>query len=259
MSQKLLEQLTAAMPSAMEVPTPIKQLYQWIEQQGFFIDNADDERIGFLYSDEKLQESQTENGRGGGTDIEFKAEGSKYLHHWFGAEHDEVNQRLCVFAKTGGEGSMAAFWLSDIGEVKIVHLGSGSGSLLNCVLADNSIDFLRLLAIGYDEICWDDAFSASPQDNDEFVVQPNIEFQNWVKETFQVTIPETALEIVKHPASMDDSNSKDEFWNWCRKFQQEETKEDVLAIAKLMKEVGVDRDFIIENTGLSGAEVDSLE
>ena len=223
MNNKLLAQLEAVMPIGTKVPMPIQQLYEWIEQQGFFTDSADTNRIGFLYPDEKLQASQTENGRDGGTSIEFMAEGSRHLHYWFGAEYDEVNQRLCVFAKTGGEGSMAAFWLSDAGEVKIVHLGSGSGSLLNCVLADNSVDFLRLLAIGYDEICWDDEFGAPPQDNAEFIVQPNTEFQNWVKETFKVTIPETALEIVNYPSSMDDDDSEDEFWNWCRKFQQEET------------------------------------
>lgn len=206
------------MPAGMQVPQPIQQLYQWIEQRGLFIDNSDDKRIGFLYSDEELQESQTDEGRDGGTAIAFMAEGSVYLHQWFGAEHDEIKQRLCVFAQTGGEGSMGAFWLSDADEVKIVHLGSGSGSLLNCVLADNGVDFLRLLAIGYDEICWDEAFDSPPEANTEFIVQPNIEFQNWVKETFHVTIPETALEIVKHSSSMDDKDSKDEFWNWCQKF-----------------------------------------
>ena len=259
MSSKLLAQLREVMPAGMKVPVPIQQLYEWIEQQGFFIDNIDNNRIGFLYPDEKLQESQTDNGRDGGTAIAFMAEGSRHLHHWFGAEYDEVKQRLCVFSQTGGEGSMGAFWLSDAGEVKIVHLGSGSGSLLNCVLADNGVDFLRLLAIGYDEICWNEAFDAPPQVNAEFVVQPNTEFQNWVKETFKVTIPETALEIVKHPASMDDSDSEDEFWNWCQKFQQKETKEDILTMAALMKAAVVEREFIIENTGLSEAEVDSLE
>lgn len=41
-------------------------------------------------------------------------------------------------------------------------MGSGSGSLLSCVLADNAVDFLRLLAIGYDEICWDEDFPFLP-------------------------------------------------------------------------------------------------
>ena len=42
--------------------------------------------------------------------------------------------RVCVFARTGGDGSMAALWLEPSGTQKIVHLGSGSGSTLVCVL-----------------------------------------------------------------------------------------------------------------------------
>ena len=96
-------------------------------------------------------------------------------------------------------------------------MGSWSGSILCCVLADDAVDFLRLLAIGYDEICWDECFPYPPNHNTEFFVKPNIEFQNWVKETFNVTIPQTALEVVKHPAQIDDDESEDAFFNWCKK------------------------------------------
>lgn len=79
-----------------------------------------------------------------------------------------------------------------------------------------------------------------------------------MRNTFNVTIPETASEIVKHPSSMDDESSEDEFWNWCQKFKQEETKEDLLAMALAMKEVGVGVEEIAEMTGLSITEVDAL-
>ena len=74
---------------------------------------------------------------------------------------------------------MAAFWLDDDGKQKIVHLGSGSGSTLVCVLADDCVDFLRLLAIGYDEICWNEEFLQPPNTNTgqgELFIHPNIEF-----------------------------------------------------------------------------------
>jgi hypothetical protein len=258
MPNKLLEQLEAVMPAGMQVPQAMKQLYDWIENRNLFVDNGDG-HIGFLYPENLLKASWTDEGRDGGTEIEFAAEGSVNLHYWFGAEYEEVNQRLCVFAQTGGEGSMGAFWLSDTGEVKIVHLGSGSGSTLTCVLAENCVDFLRLLAIGYNELCWSDEFNSPPLANDEFVVQPNVEFQQWVRNTFSVTIPETALEIVKYPALMDDEVSEDEFWNWCQKFKQEETKEDRLAIAASMKAVGIETEQIVEMTGLSALEVGALE
>ena len=96
---------------------------------------------------------------------------------------------------------------------------TGSGSLLCCVLADNAVDFLRLLAIGYDEICWDEEFATPPSANSGFKVAPNVAFQEWVKTTFNVTIPETALEIVKHPAQIGDEDSANEFCAWCRQFQ----------------------------------------
>jgi len=99
-----------------------------------------------------------------------------------------------------------------------VHLGSGSGSVLTCVLADNFVDFLRLLAIGYNEICWDTNFPFPPNENNDFVVKPNVKFQSWVKDTFNVEIPKNALEIVKFPARMDDESSEDEFFNWYQKF-----------------------------------------
>jgi hypothetical protein len=241
----------------MQVPQPIKQLYEWVENRNLFVDNEGG-RIGFLYPENLQKASWTDEGRDGGTEIEFAAEGSVNLHYWFGAEHEEVNQRLCVFAQTGGEGSMGAFWLSDSGEVKVVHLGSGSGSTLACVLAHNCVDFLRLLAIGYNELCWSDEFNSPPLANDEFVVQPNVEFQDWVRNTFNVTIPATALEIVKYPSSMDDESSEDEFWNWFQKFKQQETKEDVLTMALAMKEVRIEIKQIAEMTGLSIAEVDAL-
>ena len=48
------------------------------------------------------------------------------------------------------------------------------------------------------------------------IVHPNLAFQSWVRETFATTIPSTALEVVRHPASMDDDDSPDPFWKWVR-------------------------------------------
>ncbi|MBF9143399.1 SMI1/KNR4 family protein [Hymenobacter properus] len=218
MENKLIRQLEAVMLAGVAVPLPIKQLYEWIEANGFYIDN-DGGRIGFLYPEQDLQESWTDEGRRGGTNIEFAASGNANLKYWFGAEHEEVNRRVCVFGKTGGEGSECAFWMSDTGELKIVHMGSGSGSVLNCVLADNAVDFLRLLAIGYDEICWSEEFVAPPNElNEDFKVEPNVEFQEWVRSTFKVEIPKMALEIVRHPSDMGDEDSEDEFCRWCQQF-----------------------------------------
>ena len=220
MKNKLLSQLEDVLPKGMCIPDGIKLLYRWIENNRFYED-INELRYGFLYPKEKLINSWTETGRDGGTDISFHAIGTENLKHWFGLEedNDELKNRLCVFAQSGAEGSQCAFWLTDMNEIKIVHMGSGSGSCLACVLADNAIDFLRLLAIGYDEICWDEAFPYPPNEyNNEMCVKPNEEFKNWVKSTFDVDIPKTALEVVKNPANLNDVISEDEFFNWYQQF-----------------------------------------
>ncbi len=210
---KLCDEITATLLPCMAVPESLRQLFDWIEQHGYFVD-TDDRRVGSLFPDDELKAGWTDDERPGGTIIEFSAEGNAELHYWFGHERRDVLDRLCVFAHTGAEGSMAAFWLDDGGKQRIVHLGSGSGAVMCCVLADDPIDFLRLLAIGYDEICWNDAFSESPNADDELFVHPNIAYQNWVQETFGVTIPKTALEIVRNPAEMGDEDSLDAFCRW---------------------------------------------
>ncbi|GAA4114238.1 hypothetical protein GCM10022393_13560 [Aquimarina addita] len=220
MKTKLTDQLERVLPKGMSVPYELTLLYQWIEDRKLYVDTKNGDRIGFLYPEKKLKESWTETEREGGTQIEFAAGGTDNLKYWFGGEDTkELKSRLCVFAQSGAEGSECALWLNDNNELKIVHMGSGSGSLLSCVLADNMIDFIRLLAIGYDELCWDENFPYPPnQNNDPFIVKPNKEFQQWVKKTFNMTIPTTALEIVKHPATMDDESSDDEFFNWYQNF-----------------------------------------
>lgn len=214
----LIEQLAKDLPSKMVIPEPLKKLYQWIEKNGLYIDSEElGKRIGFLYPTDKLKESWTDGERDGGTYIEFYAESQEIFKYWFGQENDEILSRLYVFAKSGAEGSTCALWLDDNNETKIVHMGSGSGSMLCCILANDAIDFLRLLAIGYDEICWNECFALSPNSDDEFIVHPNVEYQNWVKQTFDVEIPLTALEIVKHPSEIGDRDSLDAFCLWCCK------------------------------------------
>ena len=218
MDNKLTEQLEKVLPKGMALPNELKMLYQWIEENRLFVDN-DGYRIGFLYPEKELKDSWTETERDGGTIIDFSAGGVENLKYWFGGENEEIKERLCVFAQSGAEGSECALWLTDNNEIKVVHMGSGSGSVLACVLADNFIDFLRLLAIGYDEICWEVNFPFPPnENNDDIIVKPNIKFQNWVKQTFNVEIPKTALEIVRHPATMDAEDSEDEFYNWYKKY-----------------------------------------
>ncbi|CAI3942186.1 unnamed protein product [Commensalibacter communis] len=228
MGNKLIRQLEQNLPAEIAIPHEMKMLYQWIEDHNLFID-TDTHRIGFLYPDDELKANWTDTKRDGGTCVEFCASLNESAPCWFGFNNlndqnhqekiKEIQQRLYIFGQTGAEGSQCAFWLNDKAELKIVHMGSGSGSILCCVLAENALDFLRLLAIGYDEICWDEEFPYPPNIyNPIFFVSPNIAFQDWVKTTFNTGIPKIALEIVKRPTRMGDEPSQDEFYNWCNQY-----------------------------------------
>ena len=213
---KLEQQIALTLLPGMSLPEPLKQLFTWIESHGLYVDTAKG-RVGFLFPEAEMKAGWTESSRPGGTRIELAAEGNANLKYWFGHERPDVLNRLCVFAKTGGDGSMAAFWLDPAGQQKIVHLGSGSGSMMVCVLANTPVDFLRLLAIGYDEICWSEQFSEPPvthSTDGAFAVQPNSAFQEWVRATFGVTVPSVASEIVAHPDDMGRPESRDEFNRW---------------------------------------------
>ena len=80
------------------------------------------------------------------------------------------------------------------------------------------MDFLRLLAIGYDEICWDSELPLLPNhDEDELFVKPNLPFRTWMENTFRTTIPELGTEIVT-PIQMGEQKSKgDSFVEWSNK------------------------------------------
>jgi len=210
----LIDQIEKTLHEGMYIPDSFKLLFEWIESNDLYVDR-DGIRYGLLFSEKEMKASWTDTERIGGTDIGFYACGNRNMEAVYS---DRIKGRLVEFAQSGGDGSMVAFWLDDDGKQKIVHLGSGSGSVLCCVLADDPIDFLRLLAIGYDEICWNDEFDKPPNEGVEesggLFVEPNIRFREWVVETFKTTIPATALEIVKNPSEYGDEDSKDPFCSW---------------------------------------------
>ena len=213
----LLQQLENALPEGMQIPEELRKLYQWIEDNGYYMD-AKGVRYGWLFPEDKIKESWTDNERIGGTMITFNVDEESYRNELLEIQYkehlDEVKRRLLVFARSGADGSECALWLDDEGHTQIVHIGSGSGSMMTCILVKNALDFLRLLAIGYDEICWDEHYSLPPNsDKNEMFVHPNTQYQEWVQNTFHTTIPAIGLEVVT-PHSMDDEATDDPFLNW---------------------------------------------
>ena len=213
----LLQQLENALPKGMQIPEELRQLYQWIENNGYYSEN-EGIRYGYLYPQDKLRESWKEEEREGGTDIAFSVlkniDREEVLENYYKKHKDEVRRRLLVFAQSGADGSECALWLDDEGHTQIVHIGSGSGSMMTCILVKNALDFLRLLAIGYDEICWDEEYSSPPNSNkDNTFVHPNTQYQEWVQNTFHTTIPKIGLEVVI-PHSMAENPITDPFLKW---------------------------------------------
>ena len=213
----LLQQLENALPEGMQIPEELRQLYQWIEDNGYYSEN-EGIRYGYLYPQDKLRESWKEEEREGGTDIAFSVlkniDREEVLENYYKKHKDEVRRRLLVFAQSGADGSECALWLDDEGHTQIVHIGSGSGSIMTCILVKNALDFLRLLAIGYDEICWDEDYPLSPNSNkDNTFVHPNTQYQEWVQNTFHTTIPKIGLEVVT-PHNMNDEPITDPFLKW---------------------------------------------
>ncbi|MDO4881269.1 MAG: SMI1/KNR4 family protein [Capnocytophaga sp.] len=213
----LLQQLENALPEGMQIPEELRKLYQWIEDNGYYEDRGGI-RYGWLFPEEEIRESWTDEERIGGTIITFNVDEETYRNELLEIQYkqhlEEVKRRLLVFARSGADGSECALWLDGEGRTQIVHIGSGSGSMMTCILVKNGLDFLRLLAIGYDEICWDEDYPDPPNtDEDNTFVHPNTQYQEWVQNTFHTTIPKTGLEIVT-PHGMDEDPTADPFLQW---------------------------------------------
>lgn len=209
---QLIYQLQSVLPDGMSIPKEIEMLYEYIEENGYYIDRKNI-RYGFLCPEDNPS----------GTNITFRIDDDDTLKYfipsYFGdgsADATEVKKRVCIFARSGKDGSLCALWLNEQNETKIVHLGTGSGSMLYGVIAENAVDFLRLIAIGYDEICWESELKAPPRNT-----APNIQFQNWVRTNFNVEIPQTGAEIVTYPLEEPNADDpfcvNDPFLNWLDK------------------------------------------
>jgi hypothetical protein len=112
------------------------------------------------------------------------------LRAWFG-EGCEAWRHLAGFGN-GPDGSIFALWLYgglDTTRSPIVHLGSEGDRLV--VIADNLRAFLALLAIGYDELGFDDL--AKPPEKPQ-TAEP---LRQWVLSTFGIEAPRTGIELMR--------------------------------------------------------------
>jgi len=108
---------------------------------------------------------------------------------WFGADAEMASQFAPFGA--GGDGSILALWLlngMDARNAPVVHLGSEGDPCM--VVARDFREFLRLFAIGYNELGFDD-LSQPPSDPGS---------ANWlramVRERYNLDVPVTGAEVV---------------------------------------------------------------
>ncbi|ROP62110.1 hypothetical protein EDF81_0592 [Enterobacter sp. BIGb0383] len=203
----LLEQLHTITETKITIPAEISALYHWIEQNGL-IEKYDSGFLGGRISEEWDNVP----------DVTFTASYHDALRYWFDvpAVTEEIAARLVIFASSGADGSMLGMWLDDDRQVRFVHLGSGSGSQLCCIVARNARDFLSLLAVGYNELGMVYDFSLSPEEVHEGG-ELNASFLEWLKETFNITRPENAAQIVGETPEIWCETTSDPFCLWCNK------------------------------------------
>jgi len=192
------EQTLARVPPGFVLGEPLRLLVEWIETQDYVGTAHDGDLYGVL------------DGRHLGPAVSIagysREKTSSFVGSWFGDVDEDPSSWLWAFAETGADGSTAALWLGVDGRTRVVHLGSGSGSMLTCVLAEDALDFVRLLAIGYGELCWPEDFDTPPEEPERTSL-----LREWVEQTFNVSVPRTASEIVRHPAELGDEDTPDPF------------------------------------------------
>lgn len=212
------ETMLAEIGLDVTVPQPIRAFFEWIETNDLARRYPD----GRLYA---LIDPALEN-----SCLGISPPDPDHARLWTGAKAPDIGRRLVPFCQTGGDGSYAAFWADDAGKTHIVHLGSGSGSTMIGVMVDDAADFLRLLAIGYDELCWPEQHAMTPEEiHEEEYPEEDYEGMEgerpappakpealcaWVSEAFGVTIPERASEIMGELPDMDGDAGSDPFARW---------------------------------------------
>ena len=212
MDQSFADEVAASLQAGMVLPDAFRLAFDWMEANGCVATSKSGGRYAVPFPPTLATRYCCAFHPDAASDM---------MRHWSGNPDPAVAARLSVIMRTGGDGSHAAIWLDDDGRQRFVHLGSGSGSIMVCVLADDPVDMLRLFAIGYDELAWPEEYAMTPDEvreeqgmeGEPVPIEP---FRAFVAKTFNTTIPRTAAEIVQTTAEMLDETSDDPFWLWTK-------------------------------------------
>lgn len=198
--------VAASLPRQLSLPQEFVAALDWMESNNAIGQMRGGGRFGMT--------DPAYIGMQGGCCVHFHVCDPTVVTAWTGSDAPDLD-RLAPIVTTGGDGSMAALWNDDVGQTQIVHLGSGSGSVSVGTFTRTPLDFLRLLAVGYDEICWPDSYSALPidvaYDRDRYL--PPTRFRSWLTSTYGVMVPTTAEPLVLPMVDIG-QQSDDPFCQW---------------------------------------------
>lgn len=209
------DEVAASLPAEIKLPAELRAALAWCESAGCVHAYSNSgKRYAFVYPGE----FEWHEGR---SVVTFQSRDADYVRHWtLGKE--SAAARLAPIVRTGGDGSHAALWIDDDGRLKIVHIGSGSGSTVLGVLCDRPVDLLRLMAIGYEELCWQENWLKTPEqaflESSQFqrpgkIVRP-VAFRRFVESEFGVGVPDRASDILTRRVAQMGETTNDPFARW---------------------------------------------
>lgn len=165
----LSQLLTPKLPAGLAIPDPLERAWLWMEAQGWGFEN----RNGYFLTP-----------YAGTAELGTVFSPTESLTGWF-EPGEPGHDRLLPLGQSDGTGSFAALWLDPSDTIRFVVLGSEGE---RPYLADDAVDFLRLLAIGYLELNTY-ALPEEPAEEDEESVVALAPFRAWVEAEFGVEVP----------------------------------------------------------------------
>ena len=209
--------VTTSLPEGMALPKAFGQAIDWLEATGYVFEHT--------YAALTPPDSSRS------IELQFEPVSEGHVAAWLGTDNPAFTRRLAPIIRTGGDGSYAALWRANDGTLPVVHMGSGSGSTMMQTLVENPVDMLRLMAIGYSELCWPENFGITPAEEHAALVaaigvenapvyRAPIEFRRFVEKTYDVSVPQRAAGITGDATHMGAVAAQDPFQRWLQTVQQ---------------------------------------
>ncbi len=208
-SQDLIE----GFPENMALPEPLIAFFQWAEEQDLYENWYDEDAYSYMHIDPSCRENNS--------NICIELPDPENTEGWTQSNDPAINDRLALFCRTGGDGSYAGLWQDDTGKIHFVHLGSGSGSIALGIMTSDAIDFLRLLAIGFDELCWiedheltvEEIAARELEDDEDFEPSgPPEALRQWLLERYGVAPPARPIDIIGRLRQMGEPHDAFSLW-----------------------------------------------